>query len=698
MNDISLQLLHDLSVVSDSDPPELKSIYGAAVQNLKLSAVDYLTIRDLVRFSGTGDISLHLLLIAMFISLSEGSVCLALDPASLRKKLEPVAGPYIDHRISEMIGIPQRSPDLICTMPAGDSRHAVDPREAYKPLILADGPRGRALYFQKYHSAERAMAESLSLILARSPGPRCDPATLAEAITRVLREKPVIINGAPAILNREQTLAVLLPVLNNFVLISGGPGTGKTFIVLTLLRVMARMGVSPQRIRIAAPTGRAAQRLTDSLRSGIASISGPDAPDSGIATVQGTTIHRLLGYGSTRGGFFHNRHNPVPADLVVIDEASMIDIVLLGSLLEAVDPTACLVLLGDRNQLPSVEAGAVLADLIPDDLAATYSSAALSALSAIMPGMETPGLSPAGKTGTPRIPSPLEDRVVILRESYRSVASITAVAGKIIAQDISVVDDIPELDPRTGFPDHGVWRIEPGRSGAPFSAELRSILASWTTRQYEARIGDGMTLKEMIRSVSGTDLSAARSDPASTLKKIISSLDGWRILTPLRAGLSGASGINEYLQASLASILDSSGTGTLFSGAPVIITRNDYDRGLYNGDTGIILLSADGRYYGVFDRPEGIRLCSMETLPPHDLSYAITVHKSQGSEYGSVFLVLPGAINSSFMTTEILYTGLTRAKALVLIYSDRPTLAGAIRNRTERESGAIIYNRRAAPV
>ncbi|MBN1495867.1 MAG: exodeoxyribonuclease V subunit alpha [Spirochaetes bacterium] len=697
MNDVSLQLLYDLSVVSDSDPPELKSIYGAAVQTLELRAVDYLTIRDLVRYSGSGDISLHLLLLAMFISLSEGSVCLALEPVSLRKKLEPVAGPDADRRIREVIGIPERHSDLVYTMPAGTSRAAVDPREAYKPLILVDHPRGRALYFQKYHSAERAMAESLSLILARSPGPRKDPEALAAAMSAVLREKPAMINGTPALLNREQTLAVLLPVLNNFVLISGGPGTGKTFIVLTLLRVMARMGVSPQRIRIAAPTGRAAQRLTDSLRGGIATISGPDAFDSGIATVQGTTIHRLLGYGSSRGGFFHNRYNPVPADLVVIDEASMIDIILLGSLLEAVDPTACLVLLGDRNQLPSVEAGAVLADLIPDDLAATYSAAALSALSALMPGVEPPGPPPAGKTGALRVPSPLEDRVVILRESYRSVASITTVAKKIIAQDISVVDEIPELDPHAGLPDHGVWRIEPGRSGAPFIPELRGILASWTARQYETKIGDGMTLKEMIRSVSGTDLFAVRNDPDNMLKRIISSLDDWRILTPLRAGLSGASGINEYLQASLASILDVTGAGTLFSGAPVIITRNDYDRGLYNGDTGIILLSADGRYYGVFDRSDGIRLCSVETLPPHDLSYAITVHKSQGSEYGSVFLVLPGAVTASLMTTEILYTGLTRAKTLAVIYADRPTLAGAIRNRTERESGAIIYSREAAP-
>ncbi len=683
-------------MVTDRDPPELKSIYGAAAETLNLSAVDYLTIRDLVRCAGTGDIPLHLLLIAMFVSLTEGSVCLKLDPRSLAHKLGPIAGPVDAELYRAVIESPVRHPGLVHRVTAGAPRDADTRGDAYKPLVLVEGAGAQSLYFQKYYSAERDMAESLAAILARPPAPGIDRDAIAAAMAAVLREKPVMVNGAAAVLNREQTLAVLLPLLNNVALISGGPGTGKTFIVLTLLRIMARTGTLPERIRIAAPTGRAAQRLTDSIRGGIESIAGPDHHDRAIARLQGVTIHRLLGYGRSRDDFFYNRYNPIPADLVIVDEASMIDIVLLGRLFQAIGGTARLVLLGDRNQLPSVEAGAVLADLIPDDTGTAPGTTPARTSSPAIPGFESPAPSNDQGAGSGIHAGPMDDRVVILKECYRSEEAITAVARKIIAQDSSVIDDIPELDPRDGFPARGVWRIEPGKGGAPYATDLRRVIGSWATRQYEAVVSEGMTLSELIRSISGTDIAAGSGESSHLLKKIMSALDLGRILTPVRSGLAGASGINDYLQNTLAATLDPAGTGGIYSGAPIIITRNDYARGLFNGDTGIVLLSGDGHHYGVFNRSDGTRLYPLGTLPPHDLSYAITVHKSQGSEYDGVLLILPGTITGSLLTTEILYTGLTRAKHLAVIYASRTTLATTITNRTAREPGTVLYRQAAA--
>jgi exodeoxyribonuclease V alpha subunit len=693
VNDISLQLLIDLSVVSDGDGPDLKSLYANAAETLGLSTVDYLTIRDLVRLSGSGDISLHLLLIAMFVSLYEGSVCLRLDARSLKKKLEPVAGTATDRRVKDILGGLGRYPDLIHSINADSPFLFENPRDAYKPLILIERGGERYLYFQKYYSAERTAADSLAALCARPSLARSDHQKTASALASVLREKPVLVNGAPAVLNHEQTLAVLLPVMNNFVIISGGPGTGKTFIVLTLIRVMARMGTSPQRIRIAAPTGRAAQRLTDSIRSGLASITGPGAPDDNLAALQGTTIHRLLGYSPKRNDFSYNRYNPIPADLVIVDEASMIDIVLLGKLFQALDGGACLVMLGDRDQLPSVEAGAVLAGLIPEGTDALFSTTASKAIQSIMPDIKIPAAPPAAGKNRDSTGGVMQDRVIILKNSYRSEESIKAAARKIIAQDQSVIDDIPELDLRGGYPEQGVWRIEPEKSGMSYSADLHHALRIWASRQYETAGPDGTTLKELLGGISGREPAARDDEVSGELRKVMSFLDSGRILTPVRSGIAGASGINDYLHASLIATFDPAGAGKTFSGAPIIISQNDYDRGLYNGDVGLVIMSGDGRYYGVFERFEGIRLYPVEMLPPHDLSYAITVHKSQGSEYGSVFLVLPGSITGSLLTTEILYTGLTRAKNCAVIYASRSTLSRAIANRTDRESGTGLYKK-----
>lgn len=677
----SARLLIDLSVISDTDPAELRSVYEAAVERLDLRMIDYLTIRDLVALSGTGGIALHLLLISMFMSLYEGSVRLNLSPESLEKKLEPVAGDRAPSHIRAILGGMDAFTELMYVKDPSGPLLFDDPRESYKPLILVTDGKSRFLYFQKYYAAEQALKRALTGILSRRKSLPENTVALAAAVRAVLAEKPMLLNGAPAVLNAGQRLGMIMPALNNFILVSGGPGTGKTFIVINLLRMMSRMGIAADRMRITAPTGRAAQKLAESVRRGITSLETPGDEDLPLASIRGETLHRLLRYSPSRNDFMHNAFNRIPADLIVIDEASMIDIILLSRLLEAVEDGAVVVMLGDRNQLPSVEAGAVLSDLISDTQAAHYSSGAASIITGIFPDMDAASLpaAPGGNGG------PLEDRVVILSESYRSEKRIASVASRINAQDDSVVRDIPELDPRRGLPESGVWFIDPGRSGAGSVRGLHGVLDLWAGRYFESASPSLPSYRDIVADAA-TALPAG-SDGNAPVHALFSRLDEARIMSPVRSGPAGASGINRYLIGRIAPTLDPEGAGGIFGGAPIIITKNDYDRSLFNGDVGVIMRGGEGRFNGVFSRFDGFASYPVESLPPFEPSFAITVHKSQGSEYGSVLLVLPEGMTDFLLTKEILYTGLTRAKRLVIIYAGRDDMRRAIQNRLERESG-----------
>ncbi|MBP7734651.1 MAG: exodeoxyribonuclease V subunit alpha [Spirochaetes bacterium] len=686
VNERTFQRLLDLSVVSGSDTDDLKSAYKAAVENLDLLTVDYQTIRDLARLSGYSDISLHLLLIAMFASLADGSVCLNCSPRSLERVLAPVCGAATRGRVRDILHRIRNYPALVHCRDESAPALFEDPRETYKPLILAASGDGLFLYFQKYYAAEKAARDSLRAILSRHAKIPADPGTLASVVRTVFHEKPLARGDEPVLLNGDQQLGVVLPALKNFVLISGGPGTGKTFIVLSLLRVMARLGVPAGRIRIAAPTGRAARKMTESILKGIASIRERDSHDDSLLALQGATLHRLLRYSPARDDYLYNRFNPLPADLIIIDEASMIDIVLLGKLFEAVSEGSAVVMLGDRNQLPSVDAGAVLTDLIPGDRDGSLSTAMAETVGTILPDIAISRKPQAGGASIQAGSDPFTDRVVILNESYRSEEAIKNIAGGINRQDRSVITMIPEWDPRGELPLRGVWRIEPGRTGDPPLREMHRILSSWAARHYLSPVIDGTSYRDLIEKISSRDLDENTEVMAPDIRKILGRLDEARILTPLRSGIFGAAGINRYLLEKLGPIFDPAGAMALFNGAPIIITQNDYERGLFNGDVGLILKGSGGRRNGAFSWPDGIKLFPAETLPPHEPSFCITVHKSQGSEYGNVLLVLPEGMPERLLTREILYTALTRAKQCAIIYATRPVLERAMENRIERES------------
>jgi len=627
---------------------ELLALFDSAIDNAAPLFTDFLSIRDLLDISGCQDHeSLHVLLLLMFLALEEGSLCVEIAPAALQRRLtdlaaEPHAKEWAErivadleqHKFPELIG---RSPD--------DG----------KPLLLFSNGDKAYLYFHKFLRSELVLRKQLDARIREVPAQ--DSGKDWEPILHdVLEERPLKSAGQTLLPDADQLSALRQALARNFLVISGGPGTGKTSIVLTLLRCLVRGGVHPSQIALAAPTGRAAQRLTDSLRAGLEKISpAPSADDARLQQLQASTLHHLLEFSPTRGTFRRHAENPLDADVVLVDEVSMVGVVLMAQLLQALRPECKLILLGDKDQLPSVEAGAVLASLVSVPAAA---DAPVSSVS-------------------------------LLRINHRSQPEIRSAAAAINEQDAELADRLPAITLPTGDGDSARWKALERQGGCWLidqagtqPEEIRRVLERWAHHHF---------LGAYPGLIRACELPAAATDDGpiqAQLRQLFQVLEGSRILTLVREGPWGCVGINDWLDHYLRPSLDRGARGHLFAGAPVLITANDHVRQLYNGDVGLTLKSRDGLRV-VFPRRSGFLSLGVETLPSHELGVALTVHKSQGSEYDRVLLVLPPSGARRLLTKEILYTGITRARSLAIIAGSRETLRLAIRRKVLRESALL---------
>jgi len=636
-------------------------LYRAALRDLDLSVTDYQTIRDLLEMAHYGeDPALETALIALFAARNEGSLCVRTTAESLGRRLPEFAGreALIDRFLTDLQG--------------GRYDAALLGREesAFRPLVL----QGEFLYFQRYLHDECILRDHLQAWLAESAAASApDMTTLRATIAEVLQAPPLTPAGTPMALNPEQQHALALALLQPFTVITGGPGTGKTTIIVAILRCLARLGVAAERIALTAPTGRAAQRMSESLQGQLALLPARTPEEDRLATLGGQTIHRLLGYSPSRNTFAANRDNPLAVEVVIVDEVSMIDVTLMACLLEAVPPTAKLILLGDAQQLPSVEAGAVLADLAPADRALHYSPAMVAALGEALP-------TPPALTTTPNATALLTDRVVRLVQSHRSGPGIMAVA--------SLVNTFTDAQAEALFAlladGACTWEDAADDTTAAWWARLDA----WAEQQYQEA--------DFARAVQRYRLPDAMAVPCDdALAGILRHLAGGKILTAIHEGRYGCDGINTYLAGTVRHHLDPDSRGRYFAGAPLMITRNDYTLDLFNGDTGIVLHDTVGGYRVAFPRGEHACCIPLDSLPEHTLAFAITVHKSQGSEYEHVLLTLPPADSLAarrLLTREIIYTALTRAKQTATIHSTREALLQACRSRVQRDSGLKLWD------
>jgi exodeoxyribonuclease V alpha subunit len=666
--DPTLPQLRAHGVVADSDP-RVTRLYSAALEQLELSWLDYMSMRDLRRLSEQDDLELQALLLLAFSALDEGSLCLTLSV------------PHLDRRYGDFFEAAEIAAATVATfaMQGVPGLIGAD-ATAGLPLIR----QGDFLYFQKYLVHESALKAALT---ARLRNHRSAAEQLADFAT-VLGE--VLPSGRK--LNPEQQLAVALGLLQHFLIISGGPGTGKTAVIFSLLRCLLRAGIAADRIVLAAPTGRAAQRMSESIAQGVSELKAPTPIDLEIGELRGRTIHRVLRYSQSRHSFTFGANQPLRADVVIVDEVSMVDVVMMAHLLAATPPNCRLILLGDKDQLPSVEAGAVLADLMPRDAQPVYSPGLRANVQTLL------GHAPPAVPGQAR--RPLGDHIVLLHHSYRSQRHILEVASLVNRGDPAVFGRLRHLPVA-----HGVdWPIMDG--GAHWinaehtrSDQWRSVLDSWLDRHFLGHYSDreGSYL-DMAAAIETYDLVAELDTPQlrQLLKDLFACLDTARILTVTRRGLHGCNRVNAYAHQRLTQSGRLATRAQLFAGAPIMISRNDYGLGLFNGDIGIALRDSSGNWRVAFRRQGEFELAPVDLLPDWELAFASTVHKSQGAEYAHVLLVLPPNPEHRLLNKEIAYTGLTRAKHLAVIYAAKGTLAGAIQRRVERDSGLDLWPRPAA--
>ncbi len=507
----------------------------------------------------------------------------------------------------------------------------------YAPLIIDDRDR---VYLYRYWRYERDLALTIRARLDAAPDPG-DAALLREGLDRLFgAAQPGEVNW--------QKVAALNAALCRFSVISGGPGTGKSRTVARILALLierARAEGKEISIALCAPTGKAAARLQES----IAQARGEMRCDGEILArmpADSSTIHRLLGtvYGTPY--FRHDAKNPLPHDVVVVDESSMADLALMAKLANAVKPDARLVLLGDRDQLSSVEAGAVLGDICDTGRRHAYSTRFVQ--QAAQGAGEDLSAFAGALFGTP-----IADSIVMLRKSFRfgDGSGIGALAAAVREGDAQGALDLLESG-RYG----DVSLIEPAAMG--LAAALR------------ARIADG----------------AFAFRDAATPEDAFKAYSRFTVLCALRRGMHGVEGVNALVERELGLAGYAHDRGRNYAGRPLMITRNDHPQRLYNGDVGIIMRDGTSAPSAVFRSNEGFRFLSPVRLPEHDTVYAMTVHKSQGSEFGSIMLVLPDTL-SPVLTRELVYTAITRAREGVIVWGSRRALAHAIQNPVSRESG-----------
>ncbi|MCA8018138.1 AAA family ATPase [Burkholderia metallica] len=645
-----------------------------------------------------------------------------------------------------------------------------------RPLIV---DRHDHLYLSRYFDYERRLADALVAQAGTAvPDEALAPDRLRDSLARYF--------GPPTREVDWQRVAAIVALTGRVTIVSGGPGTGKTTTVVGVLACL--LDAHPAlRVALAAPTGKAAQRMQEALHA-----RAGDLPPELAARLPDTsyTLHRLLGGGGA-AGFRHHRDNPLPYDLIVVDEASMIDVALAAHLLDALAPGARLVLLGDKDQLAAVEAGAVFAELSarPAFTAAARTRIAQAlgideaAFVAALPVRDDAATAavPAAHPVSAAVPAPAPS------SARATAARKPASRRKTDTRQASLFDDEPQGDEDSSTdvappPAAGPVPAETGDSGEavkaaeaaawievgelawldaielpPFDtgdAALASVTSMapdataaasapaaapapladcvvWLERNY--RFGLDSPIGRLSLAIRSGDVQAAldalpadesaaasfhddagESLASSTVERLarrfgayldalrdalaapvpdplplFDALNRFRILCATRSGLRGAEHVNALVAAHVrhAARVPLAVGAHWFTGRPIMVTRNDYALGLFNGDIGVALPDAHGVLRVWFRRADGTaRAVSPAALPPHETAFALTVHKSQGSEFDEAALVLPASFGR-VLTRELVYTAVTRARTRVQVIGPRRVLAQAVATRTQRDSG-----------
>jgi exodeoxyribonuclease V alpha subunit len=490
-----------------------------------------------------------------------------------------------------------------------------------EPLRL----EGSRLYLDRYWREERALAAD---VLALSEAEDVRDEVLREGLARLFEGET----------DGRQCLAAASAVLRRLAVVAGGPGTGKTTTVARIVALLAEQaaaaGAPAPLVALAAPTGKAQARLEEAVHEEARELPVSEDVRAQLLALRATTLHRLLGWRpGSHSRFRHHRGQKLPHDVVIVDETSMVSLSHMARLAEAIRPDARLILVGDPGQLASIEAGAVLGDVVGP----AADGRRLSAATGHDVAAEDP---PPGST--------IGDGIIVLDRIHRFGGGIARLAEAIRRGDADDVIDVLAEAPI------GVSWI-PDASGAAL-AEVR----------------------DRARAAALAVIDAARRGDA---RAAIAELAAFRLLCAHRRGPDGVAGWTARIEDWLGGAAD----GAWYAGRPLLVTENDYELGLYNGDTGVVV-SADDRLSAAFERRGDVQLLSPTRLGAIDTVYAMTIHKSQGSQFDTAAVLLPDP-TSRILTRELLYTAATRARELLILVGAEETIRAAVARPVARASG-----------
>ena len=515
-----------------------------------------------------------------------------------------------------------------------------------RPLRLI----GTALYLDRYWRDERAVAADLTARAGADP-PARDPAALADGLARLFPDDDT----------GEQRWAAATAVLRHLSVIAGGPGTGKTTTVGRVLALLEEQagaaGGRPPLVGLAAPTGKAAARLQEAVHAEARRMAIDPTVRARILAINASTLHRLLGRRpDSNSRFRHDRHNRLPHDVLIVDETSMVPLSLMARLAEAVRSDARLVLVGDPEQLASVEAGAVLGDIVGPAQAGMRMTAAARVELAQITGVAPPSSVPPPGTR-------IGDGIVVLRSNHRFSGLLADMAGAV----------------RSGDGDLAIKLLS---SGDPICRWVPTDAATDQSKGTQSAL-----LQPIQAAVTAIGAALFEAATAGDGAAALDALSRFRVLCAHRRGPAGVSTWTSRIEDWLSSAVDGFvARGAWYLGRPVMVTTNDYGLRLFNGDTGAVVAREDGGVGVAFRRSGSLVSISPTRLSAVDTVFAMTVHKAQGSEFRHVAVILPPA-SSPILTRELLYTAVTRAQEGLILAGSEESIRAAIARPIARASG-----------
>ena len=605
-----------------------------AARSLRLAQLQ--TARDIYERASAEDPRLYLFLAAMFLSEGQGNAYMKKD-AVIGLLID---GGYIDDPkkagVEENAAYAESVGALL-----GDIDWDVAAAKFAKDVLEFDAGRW---YFQRNKNSVKEVNERLRTFVAANRA-------MGDVATNVVEEASKFIGFE---LNPEQKEALAAAVGNRFTVITGGPGTGKTTTVCAILRALLKVHAdwNEKDIALAAPTGRAAQRMSEAILDQCAGLNGERIVDI-AGKLEGSTVHRLLG--GYAPNWKHNEKNQLEKKVVIVDETSMVDIYLMHALISALKDETRLILLGDADQLPSVDTGAVLGDLTKFGMNENL--------------VKRLAVCERAKGEVSDVAQAINSLPLNDEEAAQTMVK-SWLPRQIQAEELPCAEQIAEekskfqwLCPKADIKKDGILEL----------------YRKWMS-------GNELVKKAGDIQRSDKSLGGVKSDASEALFR---ELNRRRILTLVREGWYGVKEANAFLLKEAKTAAGVRGDYLSMVGVPIMVTHNTPERKLFNGDVGVTVRGPRGMVV-LFPRGAKTIACPVALLPEHELAYAMTVHKSQGSEFENVMVVLPNDEKHPLLNRQIVYTGITRAKKRAVVVGAEKALTVALERKIERDTGIAL--------